>query len=184
MFLSVLLLPVMTLTRGFHFWTLVLLDLPLFLGTTGSLAAFYAVSQSHQGRRAWDGLKNVPALLVSGVGLTPLLTRALFEGQRSMAGEFVRTPKKGFSAAGRARYASNAAPLPWAELCLGAIGSVGVVAALAFGHYFALPFAVMFAAGYLHMSWNLLRVRWDLSDAALVEAPAPSPDRETSPRPA
>ena len=173
MLLSVLLLPVMTLTRGFDFWTLALLDLPLFLGTTGSLAAFYAVSQSHQGRRAWDGLKDVPALLVSGVGLTPLLTRALFEGQRSRSsGEFVRTPKKGFSTTGAARYRARGVATPWAETILCAISSVSVVASIAFGHYFALPFAVMFAAGYGHMAVSLLRARF----AADVPAPASTPE--------
>jgi cellulose synthase/poly-beta-1,6-N-acetylglucosamine synthase-like glycosyltransferase len=157
MLLSVLLLPTMFVTRGLDFWSLVLIDLPLFLGTTGSLAAFYAISQSHQGRRAWDGLRDVPALLVSGVGLTPLLTKALFDGQRNMAGEFVRTPKKGFRTDGQSRYRASGVPLPWAEAILGAISCTSVVAALAFKHYFALPFAVMFASGYLHMAWSLLR---------------------------
>jgi hypothetical protein len=166
MILSVLLLPVMTVTRGMSFWTLLLLDLPLFLGTTGSLAAFYAISQSHQGRRAIDGLKDVPALLVAGVGLTPLLTRALFEGQRAMAGEFVRTPKKGFAAAGRARYRATGVPLPWMEAILCAISSTSVVASLAFGHYFALPFAVMFASGYGHMTASLLRARFPAAQPA------------------
>jgi cellulose synthase/poly-beta-1,6-N-acetylglucosamine synthase-like glycosyltransferase len=165
MLLSALLLPMMVLTRHLDPWTLLLLDLPLFLGTTGSLAAFYAVSQSDQGRRAVDGLKDVPALLVVGVGLTPLLTRALYEGQRSMAGEFVRTPKKGFSAGGRARYAASGVPLPWCEAILGAISSASVVAALVFRHYFALPFAVMFAAGYGHMTVSLLRARYGSADA-------------------
>ena len=159
MLLSVLLLPVMTVTRGFSFWTLVALDLPLFLGTTGSLAAFYAISQSHQGRRARDGLRDVPALLIAGVGLTPLLTRALFEGQRAMAGEFVRTPKKGFTAGGRSRYRSGDVQAPWAEAVLCAISSVSVVAALSFGHYFALPFALMFATGYGYMAYSLLSER-------------------------
>jgi cellulose synthase/poly-beta-1,6-N-acetylglucosamine synthase-like glycosyltransferase len=166
MILSVLLLPTMAVTRGFDFWTLVLIDLPLFLGTTGSLAAFYAISQSHQGRRPWDGLKDVPALLISGVGLTPLLTRALFDGQRHMAGEFVRTPKKGFGTNGQRRYRASGVPIPWAEAILGAISSVGVVAALAFRHYFAFPFALMFASGYLAMTWDLLRARYGLGQPA------------------
>jgi cellulose synthase/poly-beta-1,6-N-acetylglucosamine synthase-like glycosyltransferase len=167
MILSVLLLPVMTVTRGMNFWTLLLLDLPLFLGTTGSLAAFYAISQSHQGRRAIDGLKDVPALLVAGVGLTPLLTRALYEGQRGRVSEFVRTPKKGDSAAGRVRYRASSVPIPWAETILWVSSSVSVVLAVIFRHYFALPFAVMFASGYGHMALSLLRARFsDGSESA------------------
>jgi hypothetical protein len=170
MILSVLLLPMMTVTRGMSFSTLVLLDLPLFLGTTGSLAAFYALSQSHQGRRALDGLRDVPALLVAGVGLTPLLSRALIEGQRSMAGEFVRTPKKGFTSNGRTRYRASGVPIPWTEMILGAISGASVVASLAFRHFFALPFALMFASGYLHMAVSLLRARY-----GGIEGRSPSP---------
>jgi cellulose synthase/poly-beta-1,6-N-acetylglucosamine synthase-like glycosyltransferase len=174
MLLSVLLLPVVLVTSHFSFWTLLLLDLPLFLGTTGSLAAFYALSQSHQGRRAWDGIKDVPAVLVSGVGLTPLLTRALVEGQRSVAGEFVRTPKKG--SMGAKRYAVGSAPFPRAELLLGAVSSASVVGCLLCHHYFALPFALMFAVGYLRMAVSLLRVRThrptaDIAPAVTVEPP-------------
>ncbi len=37
----------------------------------------------------------LPALLALGAGLAPHLTKAVWEGLRSMSGEFVRTPKKG-----------------------------------------------------------------------------------------
>jgi cellulose synthase/poly-beta-1,6-N-acetylglucosamine synthase-like glycosyltransferase len=179
MLLSMLLLPVVLVTAHFSFWTLLLLDLPLFLGTTGSLAMFYALSQSHQGRRAWDGIKDVPALLVSGVGLAPLLTKALLDGQRNMAGEFVRTPKKGSTGStasngagktGPKRYVVGSAPFPWVELSMGAVSSASVVGCLLCGHYFALPFALMFAVGYLRMGVSLLRVRTARAAAAAAAA--------------
>ena len=50
-------------------------------------------------------------LLALGAGLAPHLTRAVFDGMTSMAGEFVRTPKKG-SASGRYRARAD---WPWLE---------------------------------------------------------------------
>ena len=72
-----------------------MIDLPLVIGTTGSLAAFYAMAEAAQGRRRIDALKQLPALLALGAGLAPHLSKAVWEGLHSMAGEFVRTPKKG-----------------------------------------------------------------------------------------
>ena len=48
-----------------------------------------------QGRRRIDALKQLPALLALGAGLAPHLTKAVWEGLDSMAGEFVRTPRRG-----------------------------------------------------------------------------------------
>jgi cellulose synthase/poly-beta-1,6-N-acetylglucosamine synthase-like glycosyltransferase len=157
--LSVLLLPVTVATRQLGLGTLVLLDLPLFLGTTGSLAAFYALSQSQQGRRASDGLRVVPALLMIGVGLTPLLTAAFLDAHRRMAGEFVRTPKRGTASQGRERYRVRSTVIPWAETVLALISGATVVATLTCRHYFAFPFAVMFFSGYAHMAGALWRER-------------------------
>lgn len=157
--LSVLLVPIQLATRHLSFWSLVLLDLPLFMATTGSLAAFYALSQSHQGRRAWDGIRDLPALLIVGVGLTPLITRALFDGQRRMAGEFVRTPKKGFGKAACGGSHASRQGLPWIEMGLALIASGSIVTSLMFRHYFATPFAVMFTTGYASMAVSLIKQR-------------------------
>jgi hypothetical protein len=61
-----------------------------------------------------------------------------------MAGEFVRTPKKGIEAL---RYRTRAdLPLVEIGLCLFSLGSV--VASLRTGHWFAAPFAMLFTFGY------------------------------------
>ncbi len=84
------------------------------IGTTGSLAAFYAMAEVAQGRRRSTRLKQLPALLALGAGLAPHLTKAVWEGLHSMAGEFVRTPKKGTT---QGRYRA-AADLPMIEIAL------------------------------------------------------------------
>ncbi len=123
---------------------MLLIDLPLCIGTTGSLAAFYTMAELAQGRRRWDALKQLPALLALGAGLAPHLSKAVFEGLGTMAGEFVRTPKKGDNSK---RYHQRA-DLPMTEvgLCLLSFGST--IASIETGHWFATPFALIFTFGY------------------------------------
>ncbi len=143
-FLSVLLLPALVLMPATNPRTMLLIDLPLCIGTTGSLAAFYAMAEAAQGRRRRDAIKQLPALLALGAGLAPHLTKAVFEGLFSMAGEFVRTPKKG-TAAGRYRARAD---LPMAEIGLCLFSLASTVASLETGHWFATPFAMLFTFGY------------------------------------
>lgn len=143
--LSVLLLPALILMPATNARTMVLIDLPLCIGTTGSLAAFYMMAEAAQGRRRVDALKTLPALLALGTGLAPHLSTAVWSGLRSMAGEFVRTPKQGEMHSNRYRARAD---LPMTELVLCLISFASVIAALQTGHWFAAPFAFMFTFGY------------------------------------
>ena len=143
--LSVLLLPALILMPATNPMTMLLIDLPLCIGTTGSLAAFYAMAEAAQGRRRIDAIKTLPALLALGAGLAPHLTKAVFEGLRSMAGEFVRTPKHGANHSHRYRARAD---LPTIEVALCLISLASVVASLETGHWFATPFAMLFTFGY------------------------------------
>ena len=84
-------------------------------------------------------------LIALGTGLAPHLSKAVFEGLRSMSGEFVRTPKQGATHSNRYRARAD---IPTAEviLCLLSFGSV--IASLETGHWFATPFAMLFTIGY------------------------------------
>jgi cellulose synthase/poly-beta-1,6-N-acetylglucosamine synthase-like glycosyltransferase len=145
--LSLLLLPALILMPGTNVRAMLMIDLPLCLGTTGSLAAFYAMAESAQGRRRIDALKQLPALLALGAGLAPHLSKAVFEGLGSMSGEFVRTPKKGDLAKGNQRYRARA-DLPMVEIALCLVSLASTVAAVETGHWFATPFAMIFTFGY------------------------------------
>jgi cellulose synthase/poly-beta-1,6-N-acetylglucosamine synthase-like glycosyltransferase len=142
--LSVLLLPALISMPATDVRTMLLVDLPLVVGTTGSLAAFYAMAEMAQGRRRIDALKQLPALLALGAGLAPHLSKAVWEGLHSMAGEFVRTPKKG-TVQGRYRAAAD---LPLVETALALISGGSTVASIETGHWFATPFALLFTFGY------------------------------------
>jgi hypothetical protein len=129
------------------------IDIPLFFGTTGSLAAFYATAERAQGRRIRDALLVVPALIAVGVGLTPLVSRAIVRGFRTMAGEFVRTPKKG--AASTVRYRTSLS-IPLAESILCLVSLASTIASIRTGHFIATPFAALFTAGYAYMASQML----------------------------
>jgi cellulose synthase/poly-beta-1,6-N-acetylglucosamine synthase-like glycosyltransferase len=143
-FLSLLLLPALILMPATNPRTMLLIDLPLCIGTTGSLAAFYSMAEAAQGRTRLGALRQLPALLALGAGLAPHLTKAVIEGLQSMTGEFVRTPKKGVVAG---RYHARA-DLPTSEVALCLFSFASIVASLETGHWFATPFAMLFTFGY------------------------------------
>ena len=147
--LTLLVLPVLTWFPACDLNTLLLLDLPLFLGATGSLAAFYAVAMRAQGLPVLHALRRLPAVIALGVGLCPHLTRAVFAGLGSRTGEFVRTPKRGQP--GRAADGTGVASgpaFPWLELLLGGVSALNTAVSVATGHWVATPFALLFTLGY------------------------------------
>ncbi len=148
-FLSVLLLPALLLMPATNVRTMLMVDLPLVIGTTGSLAAFYCMAEAAQGRSRWGALRQLPALLALGAGLAPHLSKAVWEGLHSMAGEFVRTPKKG-TLQGRYRAAAD---LPMIETALCLVSAGSTAASIETGHWFATPFAMLFAFGYGYVAF-------------------------------
>jgi cellulose synthase/poly-beta-1,6-N-acetylglucosamine synthase-like glycosyltransferase len=174
--LSVLLLPALVLMPATDTKAMLMIDLPLVIGTTGSLAAFYAMAEAAQGRRRLDALKQLPVLLALGAGLAPHLTKAVWEGLHSMSGEFVRTPKKG-TTEGRYRAAAD---LPMIEIALGLISAASTVAAIETGHWFAAPFAMLFTFGYGYVAFfvafeQLGRRKAQLARDAAASVPPPAP---------
>ncbi|MCA9586886.1 MAG: glycosyltransferase [Myxococcales bacterium] len=171
-FLSVLLLPALVLMPATNPQTMLLIDLPLCVGTTGSLVAFYAMAEAAQGRKRMDAIRTLPALLALGAGLAPHLSKAVFEGLRSMSGEFVRTPKQGSS--GSQRYRARA-DLPMVEVALCLVSFASVVASIETGHWFATPFAMLFTFGYGYVA-SLVASEQAARRRASAMAPAMSAD--------
>jgi hypothetical protein len=169
--LSVLLLPALILMPATDPKMMLLIDVPLCIGTTGSLAAFYAMAELAQGRRRRDALKQLPALLALGAGLAPHLSKAVFEGLGTMAGEFVRTPKKGDNSK---RYHQRA-DLPMTEVALCLLSLASVVASIETGHWFATPFAGVFTFGYGYVA-TLVAMEQVARRRAAQLAPVPTSD--------
>ena len=113
--LSILLLPNLAL-RSHHGWREVLMiDLPLFFGTTLSVASFYMASQrgiallrDPTTRRAsqWSALKRLPLTMAIGIGLCVNQSRAVFEalaGRETELSARLSTASAASSRTGRAR---------------------------------------------------------------------------------
>lgn len=168
--LGVILLPVVLLLPASNSPLLIwAIDVPLCFGTTGSLFAFYGMAERVQGRRSRNAFWLVPALIAVGVGIAPLVTRAMVRGFRTMAGEFVRTPKKG--ASGVNRYRTNLS-IPMAESILCVISFASTVASFHSGHYIAVPFAALFTAGYAYMASSMLIEQLSRSSGPAFESDA------------
>jgi hypothetical protein len=146
--LTLLLLPALLFFPATDMRTLLIVDVPLCIGATGSLAMFYGMAEKVRGRSAWHAIVRLPALIALGTGLAPHLTSAVLEGMTQMAGEFVRTPKRG-EARGRYRQVSK---LPLVEALLACVSGTSAVVAFQTGHYLAMPFAALFSAGYLYVT--------------------------------
>jgi cellulose synthase/poly-beta-1,6-N-acetylglucosamine synthase-like glycosyltransferase len=151
--LSILLLPNLLL-RTRHGWREVLMiDLPLFFGTTISLASFYIASQREIDPHGWrKTFRRLPTVLSIGIGLCINQTRAVIEALLGKDTEFVRTPKHGITdrvetwTSRRYRAARTAVPL--VEVLMAIYFAATVVLATGAGHYLSLPFLFLFLAGF------------------------------------
>ncbi len=156
--LSVLMFPAMVVRHNMGYVEMLLIDVPLFLGATTSVCSFYACSQRQAfGPDLWRGrLRYLPGVLALGIGLSVGNTRAVLQGLRGKASEFVRTPKLGVLSAtdqwqGKL-YRERSHGTSYVELGLAVY--FGVMAAYAVGHglWGSLPFILVFLAGYLYTS--------------------------------
>jgi cellulose synthase/poly-beta-1,6-N-acetylglucosamine synthase-like glycosyltransferase len=165
--LSVMLLPALVLLPATNTMTMIIVDMPLCTATTGSLLAFYMLAESAQGRSRIGAAKRLPMIIALGTGLAPHLSKAVLEGWRQMAGEFVRTPKHGVK---KGRYTMGA-DLPMFEIALAALSAVSTLASIRTGHYFATPFAMLFTIGYGYVAMLIAREQSARRRAPVVEAP-------------
>jgi cellulose synthase/poly-beta-1,6-N-acetylglucosamine synthase-like glycosyltransferase len=152
--LSLLLLPNL-IVRTTHGWREVLLiDLPLFFGTTVSIASFYIASEREidPSHGIWKTVRRLPLVLSLGIGLCVNQSRAVFEALLGRETEFVRTPKHGIQGKHESwsakRYRAARDFVPYVELALAAYFAVAMVVAARGGHYVSMPFLALFLVGF------------------------------------
>ncbi len=154
--LSVLLLPNLLVRTRHGLREVLLIDLPLFFGTTLSIASFYITSQREVGRHWQKTLRRLPLMMSLGIGLCINQTRAVVEALLgSTSGEFVRTPKHGvvrrFEGWTAKRYRASKTLIPYAEVLLAAYFAFAMVMALLGGHYVSMPFLLLFFMGFAYV---------------------------------
>ena len=155
--LSILLLPNL-LVRTHHGWREVLLiDLPLFFGTTLSIASFYLTSQREIDAKTWTrAFRRLPLVMSLGIGLCINQTRAVLEAVfGSTSGEFVRTPKHGvvqhFEAWTAKRYRASKTLIPLVEVLFAVYFLAAIVLAALGGHWASMPFLALFCLGFAYV---------------------------------
>jgi cellulose synthase/poly-beta-1,6-N-acetylglucosamine synthase-like glycosyltransferase len=167
--LSLLLLPNLAVRTKHGIREVLLIDLPLFFGTTLSIASFYLASQREIRRLAnptgpagipWAVLKRLPLVMSVGIGLCVNQTRAVVEALLGRDSEFVRTPKHGIrgrleSWTGK-KYRAARSVTPFIEVAMAGYFVVAMVFAVRNGHYVSMPFLALFLCGFWYVGWGSL----------------------------
>jgi cellulose synthase/poly-beta-1,6-N-acetylglucosamine synthase-like glycosyltransferase len=153
--LSVLMFPAMYVRYNMGWYEMLLIDVPLFLAATMSVANFYLVCQRELYPATWkQRARHVPLLMAIGIGLAINNARAVIEALRGHASEFSRTPKYGIERHSDdwidKKYKQAMFVQPLVEVALGVYFTAAVFYALANGIYGTLPFLVLFQVGFLY----------------------------------
>ena len=187
--LAALQLPNMLIRRHMEHPELLLLDVPLFLATCGSVAAFYVVAHHELHGQRWQAIKRLPVMMALGIGLSINNGRAAIEGLFGRDVEFVRTPKRGVvdgePALGTYRYRGR---WPWhnaIELGFGVYCMATLVVAVATKSWASVPFLLLFCGGFTYVGlaslYEAFRLRVAQGDSEL-NAQAPSTHSSPSPQ--
>ena len=141
------------------------IDVACFVAAAVSVSTFYGISQRELGGRWRWRLRDLPAVIALGLGLSVNNALAVIEALTRPTGEFRRTPKYGVTPRGlsraprhaRARYGVASGWQPWVEVALGVWFAIATAWALAAGAYLLAPFLFFFQVGFLCVGAASLR---------------------------
>jgi cellulose synthase/poly-beta-1,6-N-acetylglucosamine synthase-like glycosyltransferase len=187
--LAALQLPNMMIRRQMEHPELLLLEVPLFLATCGSVAAFYVVAHHDLYGGYWQAIKRLPVMMALGIGLSINNGRAAVEGLFGGDVEFVRTPKRGDvnneRSSGALVYRGR---WPWhntVELAFGLYCSATLAIAIAMESWASVPFLLLFCAGFTYVGvaslFEAFRLKLGQGDSK-PNAHAPSTHSSPSPQ--
>lgn len=186
--LAALQLPNMLIRRQLERPELLMLELPMFLATCGSVATFYLIAHRDLHGDWRTALKWLPAMMALGIGLAVNNGRAVLAGLAGGDREFVRTPKRGDTGQGDPS-ASSRYHVTWSwhnaiELVFALYCSITLIAAVVTRSWASVPFVLLFAAGFLYVGVTSLheglQIRRRQGDTELLEQ---APSTHSSPRP-
>lgn len=154
--LSILMAPSMIIRYNMGWYEMMLIDIPLFLAATASVANFYMVCQRELYPMTWtERLKYLPFLMSIGIGLAVNNTKAVFEALFHKQSEFVRTPKYAVEGVvdnewSQKKYRQTMSLQPMIEVALGIYFTATLFYALINGIYGTVPFLMLFQVGFLY----------------------------------
>lgn len=153
--LAVLQLPNMVLRQGMSAPELLLLDVPLFAATSGSIVLFYLTTHRALYTGLWEAIRRLPLMMALGIGLSLNNARAVVEGLFGGPSEFVRTPKHGVTRTEESwtkkKYKAGKNFYALLEFSFG-VYFVGTIAlAVWIGAWASIPFLFLFMVGFLYV---------------------------------
>ncbi len=157
-----------------------LIDVPIFLTASLSVAIFYICAQRELNPRTWmKEMLLLPCLLALGVGLSLNNGRAVLEAMFNRESDFARTPKYGIERKSQpwrnCQYMPLKSLLPFAEMAFAAYFTYFVWFAIAHQQYLSLPFLLMFQGGFLYVSFSSLSQWWPKFTFGTARARTPIP---------
>ena len=153
--LALLQLPNMLLRQQMDRPELLLLDVPLFAATSGSIVLFYLTTHRALYSNMWEAIHRLPLMMALGIGLSLNNARAVAEGLFGKESEFVRTPKHGVVKNEQnwveKKYKAGKNVYSILEFAFGMyfVGTIGL--AMWIGAWASIPFLVLFMVGFLYV---------------------------------
>jgi hypothetical protein len=140
---------------------MLLVDVPIFMTASVSVAVFYICAQRELHPRTWmKEILLLPCLLALGVGLSLNNARAVLEAVFNHKSDFARTPKYGIECKSQpwrsCKYMPLKSLLPIAEMAFALYFSYFVWFAIQHGQFISVPFLAMFQIGFLYVSVSSL----------------------------
>src|ERR1700736_620818 len=159
-----------------------LIDIPIFLTASVSVALFYICAQRELHPRSWaKEMLLLPCLLALGVGLSLNNARAVLEAVFNHKSDFARTPKYGIERKAQpwrsCKYMPLKSLLPLAEMAFAIYFSYFVWFAIQHGQWISVPFLAMFQIGFLYVSlssFNRWMPRWSFGGDRPTAATLPA----------
>jgi hypothetical protein len=178
----------MIIRRKMEHPELLMLDLPLFLATCGSVAAFYVAAHRDLYGGCWKAIKQLPVMMALGIGLSINNGCAAIEGLFGRDVEFVRTPKRGDTEGSSATrgYRGQWPRHNTVELAFGLYCTATLVIAVATKSWASVPFLLLFCGGFTYVGFaslvEALRPQQHAQSDSELTAQAPSTHSSPSPQ--
>jgi hypothetical protein len=157
-----------------------LIDIPIFLMASVSVAVFYVCAQRELHPRTWmREILLLPCLLALGIGLSLNNARAVLEAIFNHQSDFTRTPKYGIERRSQpwrtCQYRAIKSKLPLAEMAFAIYFSYFIWFAIVHRQFLSVPFLLMFQGGFLYVSLTSLGPWWPKFSVGGSRAPAAIP---------
>jgi cellulose synthase/poly-beta-1,6-N-acetylglucosamine synthase-like glycosyltransferase len=142
-----------------------LIDVPIFIAASVSVAVFYICAQRELHPRSWmKEILFLPCLLALGIGLSLNNARAVLEALVNHKSDFTRTPKYGIERKSQpwrtCKYKPLQSMLPLAEMAFAIYFTYFVGFAIVHRQFLSVPFLLMFQGGFFYVAMSSLMAWW------------------------